>query len=164
MTPFVRMQPNLPYREGVSDVGALFLGLFCLALGLTFFARVDAYQPLRSHGETTIGKWVDGFIEPRTGRFQVIYKFELDGKFYRGKQDIAPEDYGGDGQPVPVLYLPADPKLSRVLGGEAVLHSDALMLALSVLGILLSLQHIYAYYRDGASWLVFLWRQLRHVV
>ena len=120
------------------------LAIFCAAITLLFLSRVTLYEPLRSAGETVEGRWVDGFVLPQTEQFEAIYRFELDGKIYRGRQELTPSDYAGDGRPVAVLYLPENPKLSRVLGGEAIQAGDALGLLLSLLGVVMSLQHIFA--------------------
>ncbi len=150
---------TIPYRNGSSDVGALMTAIFFIAVALLFFGRVAEYEPLRSGGASIKGRWIDGFVEPSIDQYVAIYRFELDEKIYRGRQRLNPSDYGGDGQPVTVLYLPDNPKLARVLGGEAIKSGDALGLLLALLGVLLSLQHIVAYYREGSSWALML-RQL----
>lgn len=151
----------IPYRNGSSDVGALMSAIFFFAVALLFFSRVNLYQPLRSQGETSEGRWIDGFVQPQTAHYEAIYRFELNGQIFRGRQRIEPSNYGGDGRPVTVLYLPENPKLSRVLGGEAIKPGDALGLLISLLGVLLSLQHIYAFYRERPSWLLILRRLAR---
>ena len=155
------MSDDIPFRNGSSDVGALLLAILCVAVGLLFFSRVNMYEPLRSGGDTAVGRWVDGFTQPQTDQFEAIYRFELDGKIYRGRQNLSPSDYSGDGQAVSVLFLPANPKLSRVLGGEAIEAGDTLGLLLALLGLILSLQHIYAFYRGRASWALILRRLMR---
>lgn len=154
-----RLVDTIPYRNGSSDVGALMAAIFFAAVALLFLARVAEYEPLRSAGATIEGRWIDGFVEPRTDQYEAIYRFELDEQIYRGRQRIAPSDYGGDGQPVRVRYLPEEPKVSRVLGGEAIMPGDGLGLLIALLGICLSLQHIAAYYRGRPSWALML-RQL----
>ncbi len=157
------MKDAIPYRSGSSDVGALMLAIFCAAIALLFLSRVTLYEPLRSGGETVEGRWVDGFVLPQTEQYEAIYRFELDGKIYRGRQQLTPVDYAGDGRPVAVLYLPENPKLSRVLGGEAIQAGDALGLLLSLSGVLLTLQHILAYYSKRASLVLILRRCVRRL-
>lgn len=151
----------IPYRNGSSDVAALMTAIFFAAVALLFYGRMAEYEPLRSRGATVAGRWVDGFVQPNTDHFEAIYRFELDDQVYRGRQRLAPSDYAGDGQPVAVRYLPEDPKLSRALGGEAVQAGDLLGLSLAALGVLLSLQHIVAFYRERPSWALFLRRRIR---
>ncbi len=156
-----RLGDTIPYRNGSSDVGALMAAIFFVAVALLFFGRIAEYESLRSGGASIEGRWIDGFVEPRTNQFEAIYRFELDEQIYRGRQRLAPGDYGGDGQPVTVLYLPDNPKLSRVLGGEAIKAGDALGLLLALLGVILCLQHIVAYYRERPSWALILRRLTR---
>lgn len=155
------MARDRPYRQGASDVGALMFGIFCVAVFFLFSARVAEYEPLRRGGATADGRWVDGFIEPQTSQFQAFFRFEVGEQSYRGRQNIAAEDYSGDGKPVTVTYLPEAPKLSRVLGGEAIKAGDAAGFLLSLAGIVFAVQHSYAYYRQRSSWALYLRRQLR---
>lgn len=158
------MAGDQPYRQGASDVAALMFGIFCVAVFLLFFSRVAEYEPLRRAGLTVEGRWVDGFIEPRTTHFQALFRYQVGEQSFRGRQNIAAEAYGGDGTPVTVIYLPEDPKLSRVLGGEAIKPGDAAGISLSLAGILFAVQHIYAYYRQRSSWAIVLRRQLRRFI
>ena len=152
---------TIPFRQGSSDVGALMTAIFFGAVALLFLARLAEYEPLRSGGATIEGRWIDGFVQPQTDQFEAMYRFELDGEIYRGRQRLTPSDYGGDGQPIAVLYWQEDPDLSRVLGGEAIKAGDALGLLITLLGVLLSLQHIVAYYRERPSWALRLRRLAR---
>ena len=156
-----RLVETIPYRDGSSDVGALMSVIFFAAVALLFFGRVAEFEPLRSGGASIEGRWIDGFVEPRTDQYVAIYRFAVDDQIYRGRLRLDPRDYGGDGQPVTVMYLPDDPNLSRVLGGEAIKAGDALGLLLALLGGALSLQHIVAYYRECPSWALMLWQLAR---
>ena len=146
------MSPYIPYRNGSSDVFALFVGIFCAALCMLFIGRILHFEPLRRDGQEVVGRWIDGYLEPRTGEFQVIYRFEVGEASYRGRQSLLAENYSGDGHSATIIYLPDDPKLSRVAGTEGVATGDAMGMLLAVIGLLLALQHIAAYYRNQASW------------
>lgn len=157
------MIDDKPYRSGSSDVLALFAALFWIAVFLVFLGRATTYAPLRSDGEIAIGMWVDGFVMPTTGQFEAYYRFQLNDKTYRGRQFLHAGDYSGDGRPVDVLYLPENPKMSRVLGGEAIELGDGGGIFVSLAGLLMSLQHIFAYYRERSSWVLASLRQLRRL-
>ena len=87
--------------------------IFFGAVFLLFFARAQQYQLLRRQGQSTEGRWIDSFVQLRTEHFETIYRFELGDKSYPGRQRVAPSEYGGDG----------------------------LGLAISLAGLILSLQH-----------------------
>ncbi len=146
------MSPYIPYRNGSSDVFALFVGIFCAALCMQFIGRILHFEPLRRDGQQVVGRWIDGYLEPRNGEFQVIYRFQVEEASYRGRQSLLAENYSGDGQSATIVYLPDNPKLSRVAGTESVATGDAIGMLLAVIGLLLALQQIAAYYRNQASW------------
>lgn len=149
-------QRDIPYRSSASDVASLLIVILFVALAVQFWGRINKFAPLRSDGVLIEGRWIDRYREPQTGEYTAIYRFELNDKIYRGRQTVAEEDYGGDGQAVMIIYDPNNPELSRIQNTEQIVMTDVLVLCVATMIAILAAQYIFAYYRQQPSWYLIL--------
>lgn len=152
---------DIPTRSHAGDVASLFVFFVFGALALQFLGRITEFALLRSDGVQIEGRWIDRYHDPKTREYIAIYTFEIDNQQYQGRQTVTEANYGGDGQPVSILYLSDDPGQNRVQGTEQIVVTDVLFFILTTMVVVFAGQYIFAYYTERTAWVLLIWRKAR---